>query len=292
MKNVFVVCSVFAIFLSACSQKPAGDQQKAWTLPGTVSEGSCGPQPLALDLCTWAASTDALVWGTVLDVQLVDSPLMLNTDALGHWKMISSEECESQLIGPALELRLEVKQSMWGELSGTVVVRMGYSETGHLEPLPKRAHDGSIEWISTSTEPGVGPLVEGQPLGVALYHVEEYGMWSLLWEPLFSQGEDGRIFVRKGIGECALPPPQNLAGSAPDDLATVIRSCQVTPEAEARRDRIRECITAPYVGCPPSLYWAAYCFPEGNGSLPPGSCTDDADCPAGESCVNGKCTAS
>jgi hypothetical protein len=230
----------------------------------------------AVDACAWWHSTDAIVWGTVQDVLLVDDLLITNPSTSG-WQWVDG--CEGGWVMPALKIVLDVKHSLRGDLRGTIEVRAGSEHVSLLNPVPYVSADGTVAWEEQRARPG-SPLVRGQEVGLALHAVAvgDTTMWSLLGEGMFGLSNEGKLVFGSGVNECFEQPPGSVPGSSLAQAQTLLSECTQVPEslaAQERRERLRRSWYESYL--PPTYYVAGLCQPRDH-EVPP--CTSDADCPA------------
>lgn len=294
MKKVFALLVVLVVLViaAACnstSQSPTNKEPKLWTIPSMSLEGDGYPPP-APDLCTWATSVDAIIWGTLKDIRFVESPLTKSIDAYGGW--VWTDNCEPMLTAPAVELELSVDLVLKGQAAGDIIARMGLEHYPRLEPMPVRGSGGKLEWESFDVDGLTGPLLPGQPMGIALHRVEQHQSWSLMGEVIFSiDKRDGRIFAQRRVGELLEPVPLGLEGTTVDALANTLAACQETPGTVARRNMVLNTYGPGLDGnANPARYWSAYCRRKVDDGPSPGTCQLDSDCPSGEVCRDGNCT--
>jgi hypothetical protein len=256
-------------------------------VPGHVEDGNCtsSEQPAAPDACSWAASTDAVVWGVIRDIKLVDTPAVAAWNSKDGWQWAT--ECDA--VNPAIELVIDVRRVLSGDKSlvGPLTVKIGTRQREHFDPMPVRDARGALAWEKIGTSKG-GPLTIGQDIGLPLHYVTEFQVWSLMGESPFSLGPSGAIAFQDRRGQCGEPSPIAVAGQALDAVARSLASCApATAAGNARRSRMRALWGAAQ---DPTAFMAAACFrkqpPPG-----PGTCVISADCDGVQQCIAGACRA-
>jgi hypothetical protein len=248
-------------------------------LPSILMTGDCqGLTPP--DICTWAGSADDIVWGTIDEVRIVRYPTIIPDRSMTELQY----ECEGP-VNPALQIDVDVVESLSGSIQGEITVHIGSRQVRTFFPVATFGPLGTLVWdVPRGTVER--PLVVGQPLGMAIHYVEEYQVWSLMGELLFSQSTDaegGQLYFQEKIGECYDPPPASNSATG-QELLDLAKECagDLADEAQQRRTRLE----AMY-GESPSGYMASVCLfdqdPNDN------DCAIDADCQPDEKCESGSC---
>src|SRR5690554_235585 len=250
-------------------------------LPAIIQESDAEPPP-APSLCTWATSVDAIIWGTLEDVRLVDTPLIGATGIAGEWEWLQA--CEGQ-INPAMELDIRVKQILQGDVAEDVLtVHLGLEQRTLLQPMPTRGNNDELQWSNNGS--GGQALVVGQPIGMAIHYLPQQQAWSLMGEALFGIDVSGMIIFQQRAGEAIDPAPQGAAGQTISQLVRQISSCTPTAESAQRRTFIKN-VWGPE-GQRLTSYLAAWCM-QTSDTLLPGQCHADSDCEPGQNCINSSC---
>ena len=293
----------FTSLLLACACSRSSSSPREWTtavppspapppspLPSMVQEAD-GESPPAPDLCTWAGSVDEIVWGTLVDVRLVDAPAITVADPARPWEWKWADRCDPARIRPALELHVRVARSLRGAVpaGSPVAVRVGLEQAELFRPAPVRGPGGNLQWVGPA---GVGgqPLAAGQMIGMGLHRVPTHNLWSLMGEAMFSLGAGGAVAFQERGGEAVEPAPAGVSGLSPDQLIQRLASCQPTAQAASRRSWVRNVWGAGADGtAPPTRYLAAFCARTADNGPATGSCGSDTDCEQGQVCAQGQC---
>jgi hypothetical protein len=271
----------------AASAAPAATAAAAITVPGQVEDGNCtdAERAAAPDACTWAVSTDAVVWGVLRDIRLVDAPAIAawNTGAKWQW----AQGCDA--IDPALELVIDVQRVLSGDrsLSGALTVKVGARQRQHFDPMPVLDAGGRLAWEKIGTSSG-GALRIGQPIGLPIHYIAEFGVWSLMGERPFTLDAGGAIALQDRRGSCSEPAPAAVIGQSLDGLGRALASCPASAAGDARRARTRALWGAAQ---DPTAFLAALCFRK-QAPLAAGTCVATSDCAGRQTCVAGVCRGS
>ncbi len=185
MAKVKVFIGMFLALATGCSESASDRNQQPATqgvidvssLPATLSQGDAFPPP-APELCPWALSVDALVWGRLLDVRGTNSPAV--NEGAGSWTWATSCPNGSS---PALELEVAISRSLRGSLAGRVVARVGSFHRSMFVPTPVGGSGADMQWTPQSG-PTRGPLLPGRPIGLALHYLPSLGVWSVMGEAM------------------------------------------------------------------------------------------------------------
>lgn len=235
-------------------------------------------------VCDWLLSTDAVVWGTLRRVSLA-SDLLIH-DTYDEWRWTTT--C-SGAVRPALLLEVEVDRVFHGSVPDVIHVRAGSRQAGRLRPMPFTGPDGTVEWMEIGLENGT-PLVAGRSVGLALHRIAELDVWSLKGEPMFGVMDSGHLVFARPTRSCGVPPVPVIPGASTlDDLQRMLEPCGAVPTEQASmRRRMVDVEWGPAGNHSPEAYAAAVCL-EVPETPPPGTCSSDAECGAGEHCVSGTC---
>jgi hypothetical protein len=261
MAKVKVFIGMLLALVAGCSESASDKNQQPATqgvidvssLPACVSEGDGFPLP-APELCVWAMSMDALVWGRLLDVQLSDSPAVdQRTDG---WTWAAGCPVGSS---PALKLEVDITRSLRGSLAGRVVAVMGALQVSMLVPEPSRGSGNDVKWLTPNNGGGRGPLLPGRPIGLALQYVPTPGVWSVMGEAMFGLGLDGRVVFQERTGPVFEPAPKGAAGMMPGEFDAAVATCSSAHAAAAAQRRAWVWRTWGPTGQVPSAYAAAVC---------------------------------
>jgi hypothetical protein len=237
--------------------------------------------------CVWALSTDAVIWGELIDVRLIDYPAIRTTGiTVNDWEFV--DNCEGP-ITPAMELDILVESILHGSVPTNITVRVGVTQINRYNPAPMEGPEGQVEWVVVGQNPG-SPLIIGQKMGLGIHYVSEYNVWSLMGEPMFGidVSDSGSVSIRfqNFEVECYQPPPTEFDGLDLNGMSLAISACgqEWTEEAENRRGLVRR-IWGPD-GTLPHYYMTAYCS---KLDVPQDGCVSDTECPQNETCVDGIC---
>jgi hypothetical protein len=240
-----------------------------------------GPSALPPELCTWAASLDAIVLGTLVDVRLQYEPAIQiiedeELERQDRWRYV--EECAT-FLSPALALELQVDKTLRGEVGDRVVAVLGHTHRENLHPMPGPGYNGELVWRPTEREDIlVDALRPGQVLGLSLHYVPEHDLWSLMGEIMFGVDGSGNIIFQYREGW--EPGPEEAVGLSPEAFRDAVAACEESSASADRRSSTWRSWGPE--GRPPHYYRAAHC------SLPvqpaPPECERDSDCDEGMTC--------
>lgn len=295
-----------------CGWRPGAAAALLWLwVAGCESDGEAGlaakpdaragatPLPSILDgekhsnepgpsLCEWAGSVDAIVFGEVREIRLVDTPAIEKTsdieeDREDAWRS-RDDDCPGT-ISPAVEIEVEVHETIRGDLEGRVTARVGNSYRGLWQPLPARGEDGGIDWLGADREDMYGePLEVGQRLGLALHYLPEHDTWSVMSEPMFGLNAEGDIAFQ---GRHGVEPEPDIDERDLPGLAEAAASCEDSSAADERRDEMWQKWGPD--GRRPTAYLAAWCIiPEEDPPAWP-ECESREECESDMRCIQGAC---
>jgi len=202
------VCSWFAAGAGCSPSAPTTDLPTARVdaerfertpLPGVAETGGdfpSGPPPSRPDLCGWADSVDAIVFGTLKSFELTMIPWVpLPSDGMTPtW----DAPCEGDWQKPSLKFVVDIEESMKGDLVGEQVVYAPDFRLEYLDPSPRLDDEGSLIWVGVNGEPKEAPIHIGQKIGYALYHVAPYDVYTVMYEPFFGHDETGGAVFQPG----------------------------------------------------------------------------------------------
>ena len=289
------VCSaVLLLTFTGCKNTSAVG---AGQLPAVSTLESCIEKYPAPSGCEWALSMDAIVWGTLAKIRPVTLPAVI-PDLSGNWVWVDS--CDGA-IDIALELEVEVERTLFGDVGGTMTVRIGNEQAHSYNPMPESSGEQVI-WTRGGMQVE-GGLKEGQKIGLPLHWMATDNLWSLMGEIMFEAKADetGKeaVAFQSVYGDCRPRVPDGVAGLSLDEMVALIAGCNAQ-DAQAAQERKSLMITL--WGARPESYMAPVCVPrqepQDGGS---DSCTKNEDCKTGEYCdltvqkcrcliqCNGKC---
>jgi len=257
-------------------------------LPSIGGQNTCLSSPSEPSGCAWVLSTDAVVYGTLTEIRQVRFPAVHRhrTSALPEVTQEIVDTCDGFII-PAMELDIDVKNVVHGNVGRNVTVRIGKSQLSLFNPMPLWDEEGNIKWVTTGPRPGE-QLTVGQKIGVGMYYVSDHDLWSLAREPLFvveqkSDGTEG-ISFQHIENSCIESPPRDIEGMTIEQLISAISNCSQDQIAEASARKADRRIIPE---TPPEWYMTAECFtiPENTNE-----CEADSDCQDGKICINNECS--
>lgn len=269
------VCLTILLFLCAGCKKSTSDDGN---LPKVITLGSCMEKYPAPSGCVWAQSMDAIVWGTLTKIRAVELPALdVNSSDGPKWV----ETC-SGAINIALELEIDVERTLYGQVEGRVLVRIGNDQVNSFDPLPEVSSGGLI-WTHHGI-PASGGLVMGDKIGLPIHWMDEDQLWSLMGEIMFivRPYKDGKeaILFQEVEGDCRPRVPQDVPGLSLDEFSALVASCpsSITSEAQERKEQMIN-----LWGTRPESYMAPVCIiiPQDGGME---SCKSDNDCGEKEYC--------
>lgn len=218
-------------------------------------------------------SADAIVIGVVKDLYFIESPAV-NT---GDTDTDVSDNCIGR-VTPAIEMILGISDTIKGEVSGEIKVRIGPEQYFRFLPQPRVVNDG-ICWNDGSGA-CVSGIQPGMEIGMPLYHFQEMNVWSPVREFLFTV-KGGSLEFQNSTSECNHNKPLNLYGISIDKAKGLISIC--TDEfAEEAAKRKQQMLSASL-----DVSVASSCSVEGSQQQP--ECSTDSDCSQGLVCRNGRC---
>jgi hypothetical protein len=163
---------------------------------GQLVDLPSGPPPTRPDLCAWADSVDAIVFGTLKSFDLTMTPWVpLPPDGITP---NYDAPCEQEWQNPTLRFLVHVEDSMKGDLQGDQIVYAPINRLGKLLPSPRLADDGAIYWVGVNDEPKDAPIHVGQKLGFALHYVAPHDVHTAMFEPFFGHDEAGAPIFQPG----------------------------------------------------------------------------------------------
>jgi len=167
-------------------------------LPGvsnpTVGLLQPGPPPPRPDLCDWADSVDAIVFGTLKSFEVTMTPWAGQSAT----SVVHDQPCSENSQGPSIRIVLDVEESMKGPLMGEVVVWAPNMRRPHLSPSVSMDEDGSTVWHDLAGTLVSAPVQVGQKLGLALHYVGPYDAYTAMFEPFFGVDEAGAPLFQPG----------------------------------------------------------------------------------------------
>lgn len=214
------MCSALGVllyFTIACDKGDDGSDSSSGGAPSMVGSGggstaappwlrgsdlSCGGERTEIDTCEWAVSADRIVWGEVVEFELLTSPLFRSTPVLERW----DGACSSP-IHPYGRLTIAVEENLRGEGDETVAVTLSSGLLSEFQPTPHPGPDGEIVWLPEGSGAGIFP---GMKIGLAIHRVEGYADWLGLDEVIFGLYE-GQLVTSKPY--CVDFPPVLYQGS-------------------------------------------------------------------------------
>lgn len=216
-------------------------------LPLRDSNEVCAPE---YDLCSWATSTDAVVWARIGAIRLKEAPMVNDR----NYDIV--ERCDAP-ISPAIELDLLVDQVLHGTVASEITVRIGAIQRESWVPRPSfGALKSILDWSPNNL--GDSRLEVGHQIGLALHYDKKYEVWSLMGEPLFGLVRNGDSVDTVRFQDsplCGASPTERLEGRTLEQLARTLSTCEASPRGNNRREAIRR-----VWGAAPQRFMAAVCL--------------------------------
>ncbi len=198
------------------------DTETLTTIPSGAEVSNCTESPAAPSFCDWVSSVDAIIWGEIVDVRMVQFPAALVTDFSQ-----TSMDCEGP-VDAALELVIEVSEVYHGSPPAQLTVKVGHHQLDEWEPRPALSPGGELVWL------GGSPALEmGHQVGMALHRAPNGADWGLMGEVFFGQTNSGTLVVQERAF-CQEPAPVGLAGMRRDQLGDSILGCPSQASASAQ----------------------------------------------------------
>jgi len=253
-------------------------------LPSLLGTGDCGrvEEPA---ICTWALSADAIVTGELVALRPAPSPAWIPCSSPdGALRVLSNEPCPG-ILEYALDLEVRVTEVLHGVVPApNIFVRVGAEELAVWRPLP-RVGPRAVEWWGEGDR-----LVPGLMLGLVLHWAADWNRWLLHGEPLLQIEEtDGPVIdVQEHARACTASTPSGLDGMGLERLRQAVAGCRPVGDGMAAAEQRRRHYFAHSDDDRTRLHVAATCF-VACGDPPHIGCEGDADCGAGERCVDNAC---
>lgn len=205
-----------------------------------------------------------IVWGTVRDIRLVDNPVVQSVRP-DSWRWVDAP-CETFKNGWAVEVDIQIEERVGGltYTGETVTAHLGAFHRLSLDPQPVLDEVGTVIWQSAGGLQPVGeePWKVGSKMGFPLHFVEQEGKYSLMGEPVFRSGGDGKLLFQTTKLPIDFGPPEGAGELTALELFSRIEECQEGPSSAAvrRRSRVVEQWGPHSNGTgDPSFYIAAFC---------------------------------
>lgn len=255
----------------------SGDEQ--CLLPYNV-DPDCEPAP-APSPCDWAVRADAVVFGEVTAVQLVEQPA---TVAVGsHTGLVNS--CTGA-VNFAVDIKLRIEQTLWGTIDAeSLSIRIAHRKLDQWQVYPRRATDGSIDWLGSTSYLSCVPMV-GQKLGMPLYHLDQMNVWTPMGSVFFTVTSDENnqqslLFEPNHDTRCDGGAPTGFSHERLDHFAAQLANCQDTSSAQQTREQ-REAACLQEDGC-----YLPVCVAQNDDDY---ACAQTSDClHSDEECVQESC---
>ena len=284
MKATYLL--LLAVF-SGCQQEPqershtSSPPAKVETSADVPSSSSGYGDDLAPpDPCAWASSTDAVIWGTLVELSLTDVPIIDQTFADWTW----TDACDDpDIVFPAVRLRVAVDNVLHGDAPSDVVVAMGEEQLRGFIPFIRRSPETQgVVWV-----PNEPAFQVGQQVGMAVHYVPEYDVWSLMGETVFWSSRDSLLeFWRYSDTSSVDPPPVGAEEMTIDQLAERVAGCSASDAADARRARLWNTWGHADGNGAPNRYFSSRCW---RAPTEPRGCESHADCGSDEQCDDRFC---
>jgi hypothetical protein len=268
MRKIAVILPLMFICCHCGSSEPnqshAGDTKKddcsicsnGAIIPGTIGNGLTPSDESVLQLngVVWALAQDAVIWGTILNLEFAYLPIA----SIDNSELI--DKCYS--VSAALQFEILVEKSLYGSIpvGERIVVRVGNAQIPFFNPRPTYLTPGGKEviWKDDNNTP---VLEIGTRVGMGIRFVDKYDVWSLYGQPMFTTIDGNRIFFQGStIKDGIISSNVSVNGLSLDEYQSLIIAAR-TPaiETEAAKQRLQ---ADRYIGPPnnsPAMYFAASC---------------------------------
>lgn len=220
-KTSILTIALAILFVSGCTSdqpSPEPETEVIGDLPSISSTGNCTETPSSPSICVWSKSADAVVFGTVKNIKLVDSDIVSE-----NGEVMST--CDG-VINYGIEITLGEVVSNSTDVGQTITFRVGTDVASTWSPVPARNQSGEFTWNSK------GGLKVGQGLGAALHWLSNEQLWTLSGEALFTKKTNGLVtFQQGGVDSCIGITPTGANSMSLAELITEASSCTNTDQA-------------------------------------------------------------
>ena len=185
--------------------------------PSYDNNSECGDDPPPT-VCEWANSVDAVVMGTVVARELVESPVYVRND--GNERL--EDTCEGGRLIPGARFTIDVSEVFFGEAEPTLDLVIPGEYLSNWAGTPSVDESGSFRWDSVQLE----PLQIGTTVGLAITKHAESGTWGFYGEWPFTFRPNGDTEFYQGGCFWVAPRP------TPADYATLkseLSVCSAVP---------------------------------------------------------------
>lgn len=245
---------------------------------GVASEAAgAGLEVFAPSMCSWAASNDVVVVGTLRSITFVDTPMVQ-----GDWRWVDGVCDTANANSFAMEIELDEISVMYVGATSLMepeddfpapstaepfTARVGYLHRWKMRPTPvplDSAGEG-LSWIEYPQLPAEveenTPWSLGERLGVAARYVPEFDGYSLMGEGVF-RFDEGAAFFERHLWMVEPGPPEDAPGLNEVELESRLSACEPSDESQARFELFRR-LWGPGDDedqeQSPAVYYAAYC---------------------------------
>lgn len=248
----------------------------------------CKVEPFTQTLDQWLYSGDAFVLGTVKSLRPALDIAWVSDRYVGGDRLRDAAACDTVEHGFVIELsNSSVVQP--ASLSHSITeIYVGFDQYAGWDTVPHVSAE-QVSWPAGSK----GTIEEGMQIASLVLHETTTGRWGVpiaFGEPLFLM-KDGFLQAQAGAGErCGANVPlreleDQPVGSVIAKLKTYSEEASYLAAIKARKTRQNAENTEALMG--PGT-WFAHCGIPSSVMLG-ADCTVDADCVAGEPCVDGYC---
>lgn len=245
---------------------------------GVASEAAgAGPEVFAPSMCSWAASNDVVVVGTLRSITFVDTPMVQ-----GDWRWVEGACDTANANSFAMEIELDEMSLMYVGSTSLMepedgfpapstaepfTARVGYLHRWKMRPTPVPIDsDGEgLSWMGYPEVPAEvaenTPWRLGERIGVAARYVPAFDGYSLMGEAVL-RFDEGAAFFEPHLGMVELGPPEDAPGLNEAELESGLSGCEPSDESQPRFELFRRLWGPGDDEEPeqsPAVYYAAYC---------------------------------
>lgn len=238
-KEAIVVSLLLVAHAFGCVEPTEAESLGApYPFPQTQG-GFCASEARRFDFCEWIGSPDLAFTGTILAVEPILEPLLVEEE--GQWVSIETASCRE--IHPGLRFRVRVEDSIGPPVEGELEFTMGGVENP--------AISSTIDWFADGLKfPDGTGYGRGQEISGFLHRLDD-GSYSLLNENLFIF-DAGRIRFSTRSACDGMPPTERDFESFSHVQSAASACSEASEGALERRRLMRLNLTGVYSS-------AAYC---------------------------------